>query len=220
MEQDERLRSLLKESSLEIGISLETEQIAQFMVYLNELRIWNQSMNLTSITTDEEIIIKHFADSLAGLKVESLRLGASLLDIGSGAGFPGIPLRIVRKDLELTLVEPVQKKISFLYYIVGVLRLERVKVFYGTLERFIAQRLHRQSYDYITTRALKYDFILRTSSTLLVPGGKAIIYSSLPLEETQLENDWSIINETAFNLPRGLGRRVISVLSNSQKQPV
>lgn len=220
MEQDNKLSSLLKKCSVEIGVSLETDQIRQFMIYLEQLRIWNQSVNLTSITVDEEIIIKHFVDSLAGLRAEEIRTGARLLDIGTGAGFPGIPLRIVRQDLNITLIEPVQKKISFLHFIVGLLRLERVRIFYGTLERFMIEKLSDQPFDYITTRALKYDFILRKASRLLTPEGKGILYSSQPINKLELGADWSIVTEYSFDLPREFGRRVVSILSHSRQEPV
>jgi 16S rRNA (guanine527-N7)-methyltransferase len=223
VEQISQLSSLLKKYSAEIGVLLEADQIRQFMIYLEQLRVWNRSVNLTSITLDEEIIIKHFVDSLAGLKAEEIRYGAKLLDVGTGAGFPGIPLRIVRQDLNITLLEPVQKKISFLHSIVGLLRLERVKIFYGTLERFMIDNISGQTFDYITTRALKYDFILRKGSTLLVPGGKCILYLSQPINKLELGifgRDWSMVTEYMFDLPRGLGRRVVSILSASQGQPV
>ena len=95
MEQDNHLPSLLKKYSAEIGIPLEVDQLNQFMIYLEQLRVWNQSMNLTSITVDEETIIKHFIDSLVGLMAAKISPGARILDVGTGAGFPGIPLRIV-----------------------------------------------------------------------------------------------------------------------------
>jgi len=218
VEQNDQLFSLLKDSSAEIGVQLEADQVRQFMVYLEQLQVWNQSVNLTSITADEEIIIKHFVDSLAALKAEMISPGARLLDVGTGAGFPGLPLRIARQDLNVTLIEPAQKKISFLHFIVGLLRLERVKIFYGSLERFMMERFPEQQFDYITTRALKYDFILRNSARLLAPGGKVMLYSSQPISRTELGRDWSMISEHLFDLPRGFGRRVVSILSTSQEQ--
>lgn len=209
---------MLKEYSAEIGVSLETDQLRQFMIYLEQLRVWNQSVNLTGITGDEEIIIKHFFDSMAGLKAEDVILGATLLDVGTGAGFPGIPMKIVRQDLDVTLIEPVQKKISFLHFIVGLLRLEKVKIFHGTLERFMIDEFSDQSvgsFDYVTTRALKYDVVLRNSSKLLASHGKVILYSSHSINKLDLGADWSIINEYMFDLPRKFGRRVVSVLSAS-----
>ena len=220
VERISQLSSLLKKCSAEIGVSLEADQIRQFMIYLEQLQAWNRSVNLTSITLDEEIIIKHFVDSLVALKAEEIRPGARLLDVGTGAGFPGIPLRIVRQDLNITLIEPVQKKISFLHYIVGLLRLERVKIFYGTLERFMIEKLSDQPFDYITSRALRYHFILRKASKLLSPEGKGILYLSKPINKIELERNWSMVTEYKFDLPQGLGRRIVSVLSVSQEQPI
>ena len=186
------------------------------MVYLEQLRVWNRSVNLTGITLDREIIIKHFVDSLAGLKAIDMKPGGRLLDVGTGAGFPGIPLRIARQDLNVMLIEPAQKKISFLHSLVGLLRLERVKIFCGTLERFMIENTAGQTFDYITTRALKYDFMLQNTSRLLAPQGKEILYLSHPINRLDLGKDWSIVTEYMFNLPRGYGRRVLSVLSASK----
>jgi 16S rRNA (guanine527-N7)-methyltransferase len=212
VEQAVKLSSLLKICSKEIGISLETDHIRQFMIYLEQLRIWNRSVNLTSVTLDEEIIIKHFVDSLAGLRAIDIKTGARLLDVGTGGGFPGIPLRIVRQDLNVTMIEPVQKKVSFLHSIVGLLRLERVTIFSGSLERFIIENTPAQTFDYITTRALKYEFLLQNTARLLAPDGREILYLSHPINRLELGTDWSVETEHIFELPRGHGRRVLCVL--------
>ena len=181
------------------------------MVYLEQLQLWNQSFNLTSIILDDEIIIKHFVDSLAAIKADEIRVGASLLDVGTGAGFPGIPLKIARLDLNITLVEPAKKKSSFLHFIVGLLRLENVDIFDGTLERFINERLPYRSFDYLTTRALKQDLILRDGTKLLRQGGKAILYSSQPIPRSDLSANWLLMSEYEFQLRKGYGKRVISI---------
>ena len=203
----------MKKWSQEIGISLETDHIRQFMIYLEQLRIWNRSVNLTSVTLDEEVIIKHFVDSLAGLRAMDIRAGARLLDVGTGAGFPGIPLRIVRPDLNVTMIEPVQKKVSFLHSIVGLLRLERVTIFSGTLERFAIENTSEQTFDYITTRALNYDFLLQNTVRLLAPEGREILYLSHPINRLEFGADWSVVTEHIFELPRGYGRRVLCILA-------
>ena len=185
------------------------------MVYLKQLQLWNQSFNLTSITLDEEIIIKHFVDSLATFIAEDVRVGAKLLDVGTGAGFPGIPLKIARFDLDITLVEPAAKKTSFLRFIVGLLRLEKVDIFGGTLEEFMNERQPHRSFDYLATRALKYDMILHNGTRLLLPGGKAILYSSQPIPSSDLSSDWSLLHEHTFQLQKGYGQRVISIVTPS-----
>jgi len=212
VEQVSTLSLLLLESSAEIGVSLSNEQVQQFMVYLKQLQLWNQSFNLTSITLDDEIIIKHFVDSLAALRADNIKVGARLLDVGTGAGFPGIPLKIARLDLNTTLVEPSKKKSSFLHFIIGLLRLENVDIFDGPLERFLDERLSYGSFDYLTTRALKHGLILRDGTRLLRQGGKAILYSSQPINRSDLSSNWLLVNEYTFQLQKGYGRRVISVL--------
>jgi 16S rRNA (guanine527-N7)-methyltransferase len=213
VEQITHFSSVLEQCSDRIGIQLQTDQVKQFMIYLEQLQIWNRSVNLTSITVADEIIVKHFVDSLAGLTAEQIPQGAKLLDIGTGAGFPGIPLKITRQDLKITLIEPVQKKISFLYSIVGLLRLENITIFYGTLDQFIAKTNQDSLFDYITTRALKYESVLRRGSSLLKSGGKAIIYSSSPINPLDLGQNWSINREHEFDLPMGFGHRAVSILS-------
>lgn len=214
MEQSNRHSFLLEKYLDQIGIRLQTDQLDKFMVYLQHLQTWNRSVNLTGITGDEEIVIKHFVDSLSVLTAEQFKQGSSLLDVGTGAGFPGLPLKIARGDLRITLVEPVQKKVSFLYLIVGLLRLEGVHIFYGTLEQFISRSEPGFAYDYITTRALKYDVILRWGPRLIGEGGKVIIYSSQQVDPEQLKG-WSFVTQREFDLPAGFGHRVISVLAKA-----
>lgn len=186
------------------------------MTYLQELQTWNRSINLTGINSGEEIVIKHFVDSLACLTIEEIKHGANLLDVGTGAGFPGIPLKLVRRDMNVTLIEPVQKKVSFLYFIVGLLRLERVKIFYGTLEQFMAHGQFDHPFDYVTTRALKYNVLLQNGPSLVTDRGRAILYLSHPINRVELSNHWSVVTEQEFDLPMNFGRRSITILSISR----
>ena len=217
MEQHAHLSTLLETYSARIGVPLKTEQLKHFMIYLEELQKWNRSINLTSINSGEEIIIKHFVDSFACLSIEQIKHGASLLDVGTGAGFPGIPLKIIRQDLNITLIEPVQKKVSFLYFIVGLLRLERVKIFYGTLEQFMANDHLDHSFDYVTTRALKYNVLLHKGPSLVADSGRAILYLSHPINRAELSNRWSVVTERGFDLPMNFGQRSIVVLSTLRR---
>jgi 16S rRNA (guanine527-N7)-methyltransferase len=215
VEQSSSPSLLLQESSAEIGVPLSAEQVRHFMVYLEQLQIWNQSFNLTRITLIDEIIIKHFVDSLAALQAEDVKVGARFLDVGTGAGFPGIPLKLARLDMHMTLVEPVAKKVSFLRFIIGLLQLENIDIFSGTLERFINERMPYRSFDYLATRALKHGLILKDGQKLLRQGGKAILFSSQPIPLSDLSSNWSLLREHTFQLQNGYGQRVISIVMPS-----
>ena len=215
MEQDVALPSLIHECSTNIGIPLSSEQVRLFIKYLRHLQNWNQSINLTTIISDEEIVVKHFVDSFAALNAVTINPGSRLLDVGTGAGFPGVPLKIVRPDLSVTLVEPSQKKTSFLRFIVGLLRLEKVDVFDGNLDQFLDTQSAVGSYDYVTTRALKPSLIMNIAAHLLRPGGMAIFYSSQLMNGLGFLEPRQLVNRYLFDLPMGFGKRCISICSFS-----
>jgi 16S rRNA (guanine527-N7)-methyltransferase len=215
VEQEINLPVFIQKCSIDIGVSLNDEQIQMFVVYLKHLQAWNRTFNLTSLTSDDEIIIKHFVDSFAALNAIEISSGSRLLDVGTGAGFPGVPLKIVRSDLRITLVEPVQKKTSFLRFLVGLLRLDDTEIFDGSFEQFMSNRQATRSYDYITTRALKPHLILQIGAKLLRPGGAAIFYSSQPMSELCSLKPWKLTNNYAFDLPGGSGKRHVSIYSPS-----
>lgn len=186
-----------------------------FVAYLKHLQTWNRTFNLTSIASDDEIVIKHFVDSFAALNAVEISSGSRLLDVGTGAGFPGVPLKIVRSDLRVTLVEPVHKKTSFLRFLIGLLRLDDTEIFEGNFDQFISNRQATGSYDYITTRALKPHLIMQIGAKLLRPGGAAIFYSSQSMSEFCFLKTWNLMNDYAFDLPRGFGKRHVSICSPS-----
>lgn len=186
-----------------------------FVAYLRHLKIWNRTFNLTGITSDEEIVIKHFVDSFAALNAVEISSGSRLLDVGTGAGFPGVPLKIVRPDLRITLLEPVSKKTAFLRFLVGLLQLEDTEIFEGNLDRFLSHCHAIELYDYITTRALKPHFLMRAGSKLLRHGGASIFYSSQSMSQPDLLKSWQLMNDYSFDLPRGFGQRHVSIFSPS-----
>jgi 16S rRNA (guanine527-N7)-methyltransferase len=125
-------RDLLVEGAEAFGIRLSEKQVAAFDLYLRELLKWNQKINLTAIRSEKGIILKHFLDSLSAFPY--LSKTASLLDIGSGAGFPGIPLKIVHSSLEITLVDSVRKKIDFQRHIIRMLGLKGMEAIHGRIQ--------------------------------------------------------------------------------------
>ncbi len=186
------------------------------MIYLEELRNWNKSINLTAIEDDREIVIKHFVDSLAITRWVELPSGASLLDIGSGAGFPGMPIKLVRPDLSVGFLEPNEKKAAFLRFVIGKLRLSNATVIPSKLDAFDPTNRVYQQYDCLTVRALRVETIGLSISNLLKPDGIAVLYRASRAEESFSLNGLALDREVEYELPSGLGHRVLSIFSRSQ----
>jgi len=142
-----------------LGLSLAPEQQASFQRYYEELIVWNEKFNLTAITDYEQVQIRHFLDSLSCLLAEEIRLAlgrpdARAIDVGSGAGFPGIPLKLVCPSLHLTLLEATGKKVTFLDHVVGRLGLHRVVAVKARAEELARDPAHRGQYDVALVRAV------------------------------------------------------------------
>lgn len=185
------------------------------MIYLRKLKEWNNVTNLTSIVEDKEVAIKHFFDSIAATKAENFVDGSLIFDIGSGAGFPGIPIKILRPDLRLVLVEPSKKKSSFLRYITGILKLKDVDIFEGSLEMFVEGFQEREAAKYIVARGIKFEFIIDLSKTILTSTGRILLFLSTSVDRARIGSQTCIENEYSFELPMGYGTRVITSLSLS-----
>ena len=146
----------LKQIAAGWGIHLEESQLQAFQRYYEELIAWNRRVNLTTITAYEAVQVRHFADSLAvllavgDLEAEAVRL----IDIGTGAGFPGLPLKIVNPGWQVTLVEATRKKTAFLEHLVAALRLEGVEVVWARAEELGRDPRYREGFDLATARAV------------------------------------------------------------------
>jgi len=184
------------------------------MRYLAHLIEWNKSINLTAIIDPKEIIIKHFVDSLVALVATSFPQNSVVLDVGSGGGFPGIPLKIVRSDMRLVLVELVQKKCSFLNSVIGLLKLHDVSTFDGTIEQY-TKRPVRHVIDTVVVRALKFEAIKKHISTLLTAKGKVVLYRTSAIEKQEIGKEFHLVSETALILPQGSGKRVVTVIERN-----
>ncbi|MFF2911500.1 16S rRNA (guanine(527)-N(7))-methyltransferase RsmG [Paenibacillus sp. NPDC057934] len=136
------------------GIKLDSTQLHQFELYYQELVSWNEKMNLTGITERDQVYTKHFYDSISLSFYLNLGERGSLADIGSGAGFPGIPLKICFPHLKLTIVDSLSKRIKFLQHICDTLQLEGVQLIHGRAEDIARQDAHRDAYDVVTARAV------------------------------------------------------------------
>jgi 16S rRNA (guanine527-N7)-methyltransferase len=206
------VRDFLVTSTQALGTSLTDRQIQQFSVYLSQLLTWNRTTNLTSITDPYEIIGKHFVDSLTALIALSFPFQGLVIDVGSGAGFPGIPLKILRSDLRVFLVEPSLKKCSFLHSIVGTLRLDQVSIYCGRLQDLAGKESHPRA-DVIVVRALRIDEIADSMTRLLYRNGHVVLYRTEKSKEQS--KIFLVQSEHEFSLPRNYGHRVVTVLTKA-----
>ncbi len=171
VEQDLDLARLARDT---LGLHLNESQVRAFDRYARELQAWNRRVNLTAITNPQQIVVKHFLDSLTCLRAMARREGR-LVDVGTGAGFPGLPLKVVCPRLRVTLVEATGKKVEFCRYIVDLLGLEGVEVVHGRAEAVAHDPAHRQAYDWAVARAVA---VMPVLAEYLLPfvrlGGQAI----------------------------------------------
>ncbi|WP_257351712.1 16S rRNA (guanine(527)-N(7))-methyltransferase RsmG [Pseudalkalibacillus decolorationis] len=138
----------------EKGISLSPYQLGQFDTYFHTLVKWNEKMNLTAITEREEVYLKHFYDSVAAAFYFDFTKVQTLCDVGAGAGFPSIPLKICFPDLDITIVDSLNKRISFLEHLSKSLHLTGTHFFHDRAETFAKKANHRELYDVVTARAV------------------------------------------------------------------
>lgn len=211
MEHELDLREFTIRSVRELGLIIGETHADQFMRYLAHLIEWNKSINLTTIIDPKKIIIKHFVDSLVGLVATDFPKHGMVLDVGSGGGFPGIPLKIVRSDIRLTLVEPTQKKCSFLNSVIGLLKLQDVSTFCGTIEQYAKQPLS-DVIDVVVVRALKYEDIGKHFPALLTSRGKVVLYRTEIIKNKDIGKEFHLVSETDLMLPERSGKRVVTVI--------
>ncbi len=143
-------KELFKRGLNELGFSCSDKQANAFMIYLSELKKWNRVYSLTALKTNEDIIIKHFLDSILYLKIIPPK-AFKVADAGTGAGFPGIPIKIIKPELDMTLIESSRKKSVFLRHIIRILKLNGISVLNNRIERL--GKRYEKTYDVIVSRA-------------------------------------------------------------------
>ena len=178
------MSKLFEEKLASLGIELTETQYVQFDKYFEMLVEWNKVMNLTGITEYEEVNEKHFVDSISIVKSVDMNKVTSVIDIGTGAGFPGIPLKIVFPHLKITLLDSLNKRINFLNAVIEKIGLEDIETIHGRAEDFARKPEYREQYDLCVSRAVAN---LSTLSEYCLPfvkvGGNFISYKSGECDE-------------------------------------
>jgi 16S rRNA (guanine527-N7)-methyltransferase len=174
---------LLLQNARHLGIELNEQQLAQFDVYKNELLQWNAKTNLISENSAQEIITRHFLDSLTALQFIQ-KPNARMIDVGCGAGFPGLPLKIALPTLELYLLETNHKKVSFLKHMIRLLNLSTTVVLHDRTENIIKTDTWKEKFDVLISRAtFKLSELLPQGEYFLVRGGNLIALKGPNVEE-------------------------------------
>lgn len=146
--------NILEEASNNEKLSFDEDKYNKFMIYKDMIKEWNEKINLTAITEDDEIIKKHFIDSIKVFKIDELKASKRIIDIGTGGGFPGIPMKIMNPECEIVLLDSLNKRINFLNKVIKELKLENIEAVHGRAEDFVKENNCRESFDAVVSRAV------------------------------------------------------------------
>lgn len=208
------------------GIELSEEQQRQFQTYYQMLVEWNEKINLTSITEEHEVYLKHFYDSIAPSFYTDLTKELTICDIGAGAGFPSIPLKIIYPNLKVTIVDSLNKRINFLNQLAEALDLENVNFVHDRAETF-GKGVYRESYDIVTARAVaRLSVLSELCLPLVKKGGQFIALKSSKGEEELEEARFGLgilggkVRETiSYELPEEAGERQMILIDKRSQTP-
>jgi 16S rRNA (guanine527-N7)-methyltransferase len=157
---------ILNNACLNEGLSFDNEKYEKLMRYMELIKEWNERINLTAITEDEEIIKKHFIDSIKAFRFDNIKNAKRIIDIGTGAGFPGIPIKIIKPDIDVVLLDSLNKRVNFLNEVIIQLQLTNISAIHGRAEDFARDVKYREAFDVVVSRAVANLAVL---SELCVP---------------------------------------------------
>ncbi len=182
----EEFEKIFLEELEKINLKIEKEEVKKFYEYMKMLIEWNKKINLTAINDEKEIIIKHFIDSLTISKY--IENAERMVDVGTGAGFPGIPIKIINKELEVVLVDSLNKRINFLNEVIEKLGLENIKAIHARAEDLGKDKKYREKFDVVTSRAVaNMTVLVEYLLPLTKKEGKCICMKGSEIED-ELEN--------------------------------
>jgi 16S rRNA (guanine527-N7)-methyltransferase len=216
------------EASLqEKGISLTSKQLDQFQTYFETLVEWNEKMNLTAITEKNEVYLKHFYDSIAASFYFDFTKPFHLCDVGAGAGFPSIPLKIVFPDIQVTIVDSLNKRISFLNHLASELHLDNVHFVHDRAETFGVNPAYRETFDVVTARAVARMSVLSELCLPLVKVGGTFIAMKAAHANDELKIGQKAITTLGgklqevhtFTLPLEESERNILIIKKEKQTP-
>ena len=197
-----------------IGFSFKEGILEKFYLYYKELVFWNRMVNLTGLESEREQAVLLFADSLAGYLAFPEQKNQSLIDVGSGGGFPGIPLKLACPWLQTSLMEPRGTKTAFLHTVIGKLDLTGISVLQKRLESCKSGN-EEEKWDIAITKGVNLETILPHTKNILKYGGILVLFRSSKIENPGKLKGMIIEKEISYELPYGFGTRVISVLKHA-----
>jgi len=221
------MESLLSDWLSRYGVTISKRQFEQFAFFKTQILSWNTKMNLTAITEEPDFTVKHFIDSLTVLPF--LPLNANVLDLGTGAGFPGIPIRIMRPDISLTLLDSLRKRVFFLLETITLLGLDRVDCIHARAEEYAAPSRHANSskilslFDICTARAVaKLDKLAVYAMPLLKHGGLLLAMKGPNVNEEITESmpaikkcGGTLIDVASYEIAQGIVHTIVVIKKNT-----
>lgn len=218
---------ILEDGCQAFGVTLTDKQIEQFEKYYELLVEWNKVMNLTGITEFDEVMQKHFVDSAAAAKYVEMEKVNSLIDVGTGAGFPGIPLKIVYPHIQVTLLDSLNKRIKFLEEVVDNLGLTGIETVHGRAEDAAKKAEYREQFDLSVSRAVAN---LASLTEYCLPfvkvGGKFVSYKSVSVDEEITQSKKAVYvlggeigKVEKFNLPESDMERALVIVEKKRSTP-
>lgn len=214
---------ILRQKANESQIKLDENQIVSLRRYYELLVEWNQKMNLTALTEPEDVALKHFCDSILLLSYADIPLNSSLIDVGTGAGFPSLPIKIVRPDIKLCLLDSLNKRLIFLQEVVNELNLNDVQIVHARAEDGARKKELREKFDFATSRAVAQLNVLSEYCLPYVKVGGAFLAMKGKYSEEEISNSKNAIKllggkiekVDTYNLIDSSERTIINIKKNN-----